>query len=247
MKDQYFGDINDYRKYGLLRALLSNAGGRLLVAWMLTPDDGGRDGRLRSYLEAPQTWRNYDPELFDGLADLLRSARQPSVSLIRGSTLLPRSSYYSAVVPDARPERDAWFQGLLCAATGAGLIFLDPDNGIEVPSRPVGRKRSSKYVMWQEVEGLWSAGYSLLIYQHFRREKRETFPQRLVSELGRRTGAQFTKVFRTPRVLFLMAAQHRHVEELKTGIGLLSDHWRGQIEAIELANKPLQPTGFASG
>ena len=47
MKDQYFGDINDYRKYGILRALQSKGQGTLLVAWMLTPDDGSRDGEFR--------------------------------------------------------------------------------------------------------------------------------------------------------------------------------------------------------
>jgi hypothetical protein len=170
-----------------------------------------------------------DPELFDGLAGLLRSAPRPSVSLIEGSRLLPRSSYYSAVVPDARPERDDWRQGLLRAATGADLVFLDPDNGIEVPSRPVGRRGSSKYVTWQEVEELWSAGYSLLLYQHFRREKRETFAQRLVSELGRRTGAQFTKAFRTPHVLFLLAAQDKHARQFRDATALLSARWNGQI------------------
>ena len=40
MKDQYFGDINDYRKYGLLRAITASSGLRLLVVWMLTPDEG---------------------------------------------------------------------------------------------------------------------------------------------------------------------------------------------------------------
>ena len=34
MKDQYFGDINDYRKYGILRALQSKGQRTLLVAWM---------------------------------------------------------------------------------------------------------------------------------------------------------------------------------------------------------------------
>ena len=57
MKDQYFGDINDYRKYGILRALQSKGLGTLLVAWMLTPDDSSRDGEFRSYLEDPATWR----------------------------------------------------------------------------------------------------------------------------------------------------------------------------------------------
>jgi hypothetical protein len=60
MKDRYFGDINDYRKYGLLRALQSYGDGHLLVAWMLTPDDGGRDGGLRSYLDDPSAWAKYD-------------------------------------------------------------------------------------------------------------------------------------------------------------------------------------------
>jgi hypothetical protein len=50
MKNQYFGDINDYRKYGLLRAWQAAGNGTLLVAWMLTPDDGSRDGGSRSYL-----------------------------------------------------------------------------------------------------------------------------------------------------------------------------------------------------
>ena len=48
MKDQYFGDINDYRKYGLLRAVVCTSGLRLMVAWMLTPDDGSTDGKFIS-------------------------------------------------------------------------------------------------------------------------------------------------------------------------------------------------------
>lgn len=79
MKNQYFGDINDYRKYGLLRALRSEGDGSLLVAWMLTPEDGGRDEGLRSYLDDPDTWAKYDPELFKGQADLLSTAPQPLV------------------------------------------------------------------------------------------------------------------------------------------------------------------------
>ncbi len=58
MKNQYFGDVNDYRKYGLLRALQGDGAGGLLVAWMLTPDDGSGDGGLRSYLAGPRRWRS---------------------------------------------------------------------------------------------------------------------------------------------------------------------------------------------
>jgi hypothetical protein len=111
MKNQYFGDIHDYRKYGLLRMLQSEGSGRLLVAWMLAPDDGSRDGGRRSYLQDPVTWMRYDPELFAGLAGLLGPASVPEVSLIERFTPLPRTSYYSAVVPDGGKERDAKRQG----------------------------------------------------------------------------------------------------------------------------------------
>lgn len=57
MKNQYFGDINDYRKYGLRRAILDSTRLQMLVAWMLTPDDGSTDGNFITYLEKPDKWR----------------------------------------------------------------------------------------------------------------------------------------------------------------------------------------------
>lgn len=129
-------------------------GGRLLVAWMLTPNDGRRDGEFRAYLQDPDRLRHYDPQLYDGLAALLRSAPMPAVSLIERSELLPDTTYYSEVVPDLRSDRDTWQQGLFDAARDVDVAFVDPDNGIEVPSKPVGRKGSSKYVTWGEIEGL---------------------------------------------------------------------------------------------
>jgi hypothetical protein len=238
MKNQYFGDVNDYLKYGLLRTLQSTWDGSLLVAWMLTPDDGSQDGKLRSYLDAPDSWAKYDPELFAGLANLIRSASQPSVSLIEKSPLLPRALYHSVLVPDGREERHAWQDDLNSKALGVDLVFLDPDNGIEVPSKPIGRKRSSKYVTWQEIQGLWKAGCSLLIYQHFRREARDTFARRLVSELRKRTGAGCTEAFLTPHVLFLLVTQARHLERMGSVAEVLSVRWRGQIKTMGLANTP---------
>jgi hypothetical protein len=49
MKNQYFGDINDYRKYGLLRAF-AEAHLSVGVCWLLTADDAGGDGELRRLL-----------------------------------------------------------------------------------------------------------------------------------------------------------------------------------------------------
>lgn len=68
MKHQYVGDINDYRKYALLRALSEGGTNRVGVCWMLTPDDGGADGGKLAYLGQPERFRHFDPELFDILA-----------------------------------------------------------------------------------------------------------------------------------------------------------------------------------
>lgn len=46
LKDQYVGDISDYEKYGLLRALSASADLPLAICWMLTaPDTTGEVGR----------------------------------------------------------------------------------------------------------------------------------------------------------------------------------------------------------
>jgi hypothetical protein len=55
MKNQYFGDINDYRKYGLLRLLSGRGQIRTAVCWMLTADNGSSDGSRIDYLRSPLT------------------------------------------------------------------------------------------------------------------------------------------------------------------------------------------------
>lgn len=246
MKNQYFGDINDYRKYGLLRALQSGGDLRLLVAWMLTEDDGSTDGDFRSYLQQLKRWQPYDPELLTGLSRLLQTGVPRQVSLIAGSSLLPNTSYYSALVPDARNDRRCWLEGLLLAAKGMDLVFLDPDNGIEVKSKAVGQRGSSKHVAWEEIDAVWDAGCSLLIYQHFPRESRRSFIERLGSELQGRTGAAFTEAFKTPHVLFLLAAQERHESTFRTAIEAKLPVWADQIDVVGLANKESRGRPFAS-
>jgi hypothetical protein len=50
MKNQYIADINDYRKYGLIRTLSDSGKIRVGICWMLTPDDNRTDGQFTNYL-----------------------------------------------------------------------------------------------------------------------------------------------------------------------------------------------------
>jgi hypothetical protein len=242
MKNQYFGDVNDYRKYGLLRRLAAAGFGHLVVAWMLTPNDGSGDGEIRAYLKTPEKWATYDPDLYDGLRDMLRGDVAPDVSRFEASRLLQGVSFYSRVVPDARVGRAAWHQGLLDSSAGADLVFVDPDNGIEVRSKPIGRRGSSKYAAWSELESLWNRGSSVVLYQHFRRQSRRAFASTLAHEFAFRTGARLIEMFQTAHALFLLAAQDRHEAPFFTARREVQILWPNQIKVVGLANKALQPT-----
>ena len=106
MKDQYFGDVNDYRKYGLLRAL-GHAGFKTLVVWMLTPNDGRSDGRFTDYLDQPSHWKHYDEELYDALHDWVKVSRPrrpaPAAAPPRAARIQPAASAQTPATAPASP------------------------------------------------------------------------------------------------------------------------------------------------
>jgi len=234
VKNQYFGDINDYRKYGLLRAIVRASGLSLYVAWMLTPDDGGSDGKFVSYLDDPERWKSYDLELYCALRGFMRDKEPRRVSMIESTDLLPKTKCFSEVVPDAGLERDEWFRQLLVSARDFDFIFLDPDNGLEIKSKPYGRKKSSKYLYWREIEELWSSGMSLLIYQHFIHENRCGFIQRLLAKLQSKTPGSLVEAFSTPNVVFLMALQPEHHCFHQAIVNDVRKRWQEQVRHWEL-------------
>lgn len=234
MKHQYFGDVNDFRKYGLLRTLQRETGLRLAVYWMLTPDDQRTDGQFVSYLGQASKWRAYDTELFDVLAEVVPSGRTlrhvEERQVLHGSVLIDRG------VPDDRVLRATHFRGVLQELAGAELVFFDPDNGIEVPSCPPGRKDSSKYVAWSELIATYNAGRSLLIYQHFPRQARGVFVTETANKLRERTGAHGVTCFQTANVAFFLVAQPVHEEAMKRGSKEVDRIWGNQIKVSHYAN-----------
>jgi len=230
MKNQYFGDINDYKKYGLLRSIVSAGDMSVLVAWMLTPDDGSSDGKFIEYLGKPSVWEKYDPSLYRGLVRLMGGANERNVALIEASSILNGCSFFSESVPDAKPGRETWFSSLLNESINHDLVFLDPDNGLEIKSRPYGRKNSSKFLYWREVSKLWVSGKSLLMYQHFIREKRDDFIQRMLKSLNDLAEHSSVEAFSTQRVVFLLALQPEHHHFRQTIIDKVNVSWRGQIK-----------------
>ncbi|MEO8036577.1 MAG: hypothetical protein ABI837_19220 [Acidobacteriota bacterium] len=164
MKNQYFGDVNDWRKFYILRTLLA-AGVKLTIGWMLTPDDGSSNGSRLDYLSGPAQG-SADRELFDWFRAWNGDGAVRQVSLIEDSGLLAGAGFVRDPLGDSSSERDRWFEKLAAMARGTSLIFLDPDNGLEIKSVRRGARSSSKYVYWDEIRVLLEQGFSVLVYQH---------------------------------------------------------------------------------
>ncbi len=230
MKNQYFGDENDYRKYGLLRVLTNGGTIPTTVCWMLTPNDGGSDGGLTEYLRDPRSWRHHDDELFDRLHELMHGKAVRAVSLFERSGLLPNAAFFSRALKDDPTQRRFYFRELNEIAAHTKLTFFDPDTGMEIKSVGLGRKKSNKYLFWQELEEHYRAGNSTLVYQHFPHENREKFIERRTAEFLRRTGTPVVFSFRTSRVVFFLISQSSDVEHYVQQSELLSKTWGEQFD-----------------
>ncbi|MDA5094217.1 hypothetical protein O2N63_08960 [Aliiroseovarius sp. KMU-50] len=168
MQDRYAGDVGDYVKLGLLRAL--GKGRQTGVVWYRFPDeDHNNDGRHVKYLSQPERYRYLDPDLYDHLRKVVVSARTVSSLLptLPGAVSVG-NSVDSGVVP-ARLRRDwrrTWFDRALREVSGCDIVFADPDNGIVDDADT--RKRSAKYgkqIPLNEVQTL-ADGRCAVIYHH---------------------------------------------------------------------------------
>jgi hypothetical protein len=214
MKNQYFGDVNDYQKYSLLRRLGGNGKLRVTVCWMLTPDDTRSDGSRVGYLREPEIWREHDPVVFEHLREHVIRRGIRSVNVIEDVTVLPNCQFFGEAVEDDAEQRGAYFRRFLKFASGTDLVFFDPDNGLGVKSVPPGSRKSSKYVYWDEIARTYSAGHSILIYQHFPRKPRQPFLASLAKRFGALSGPRHMLSFTTSHVAFLLVPQENHQETL---------------------------------
>ena len=171
MRDCYVGDIGDFAKYGLLRAI--GKGKRLGVAWYLCVDlemGNTGDGRHIAYLQRPDEWRHLDPDLFDTLKNLIDEKRR-SVAEIAKSGILRSADFADEpidvtqiAVHERESWRRAWFERVQNTLSYCDLVFADPDNGLYPdekfkPTRKVNAKRIPLYEALALAEGRTAVVY----------------------------------------------------------------------------------------
>lgn len=205
MKHQYVGDINDYRKYTLLRALSADGTNRIGVCWMLTPDDGSTDGGKLAYLQQPGRYQRFDPELFDILGHAAAEPDRRRLQTIEHSGTIAAAIYHNDLLPQAEDERAAYMAECRAKFADADLVFFDPDNGIEAPSVKKRHGKALKYVFLDEVATVYGSGQSALIYQHFPMMKpRPQFVADTVARLRATTPDAAIFTFTTAHVVFFL-------------------------------------------
>jgi hypothetical protein len=234
MQDRYVGDIGDYVKLAILRAL--SPGRRLGIAWWLFPDSGSvGDGRHISYLGAPTKWRHLDPQLYDALEHVVASGSR-KIAALEDANLLPGSIYFSEVIPtgatpyETRKRREGWFARCQAQLTGCDLVFLDPDNGLEPKAFSLGAKKGGKSVSLAALETLRQPGRTLVVYHHHtRRAEGHVAELSYWADRLRARGFDRVDALRaspySPRAFFLLNAD----DEMRDRAAALGKQWGNLI------------------
>lgn len=163
MKRQYLGDSKDSFKWDYLHFLVEALGYRRLeIAWVMSADDGGSDGRTA-------------PELFParkeilGLCHQLRARRDPGLLYALPATT---GAPYTVGIHDGGEATYGNREGSFFAGIEAGpeqVILLDPDNGFE-PERSF----TDRHVRYADLDRLIRTLPSdavVVVFQHHRRKK----------------------------------------------------------------------------
>jgi hypothetical protein len=188
MQNRYVGDVGDFGKYHLLKALCHGEdGGKALflgVVWYLVPNESHNDdGKHIRYLETTasnlERFRKGDPLLYDTLAEIVKAGKR-NVGLIREEKVLPAdTAFYEAVLtfdgisnnsPSNRLKRvnyrNEWVRGAIKVTERCDIIFVDPDNGLQVTSVKPHQKTGPKYTFFEELVPFVRRRQSLVIYHH---------------------------------------------------------------------------------
>ncbi|MBQ8800251.1 MAG: hypothetical protein IJZ55_11880 [Lachnospiraceae bacterium] len=183
MQNRYAGDVGDFGKIGLLRAL-EQEGLRVGVNWYLVGDEShNNDGKHVGYLNDKQ-YVDCDNELLYLLSEMVLQKKR-SVEQLECLNALQTQRYYHRVIPlpnDIKGKaRREWHKNAVEAMRGCDLVFLDPDNGLLPKSVGFGSAKSVKYVLSEEIIDYYKNGYSVVFYSHRTREQLDVYLERFMN------------------------------------------------------------------
>lgn len=187
MQDQYAFDIGDFGKCGLLRRVTEDR--RLGVVWYRVPNGGNQDGKYTQYLsdDKRNQYKRCDEDLFNRFRAAFQMGIR-SVAAISTATILPETTVYFPDQLDFRhilqpantrrgkderlALRSSWVRRASEAVQQCDIVFLDPDNGLEVPSCLSYYTKGPKFAFKNELKTFLKTAKLVVLYHHLNRHKK---------------------------------------------------------------------------
>lgn len=218
MQNRYVGDLGDFGKFGLLKALRGEpADLRLGVVWYLTNlQEGNADGKHIRYLSNGNDSAQFtdcDPVLYSVLGEVV--AKRRSVQVLRERCVLGEGvTFFEKPVAD-KSLRAAWVAEALRSTETSDMVFLDPDNGLAPKSVPMTSQDAVKYVYLPEISEFLGREQSVVVYHHLGRHKKadeqiKTQIEVIDRDLRPSGGTIGVRYHRgTARAYFILMARHQ--------------------------------------
>jgi hypothetical protein len=234
MQERYLGDSHDYAIYALLRRLRNVLGGTIGLNWYLTRHSqvdklGNKDGEKRHHITS-KGWRGWEGDLLNQLAPL-QMLSERRLGRVAELEILPQGTlYFDDYVPQS--DRAIWHCKARDVLKAADILFLDPDNGFEVPSAT--SRTIPKYALYSEAIDFLNDGKIVVAIQFARQcapvERGLAVRKRLSVLLERNMEIPIVRARLAPNLLFVTLAPKAREEEVSAAIIAFAE----QREKIEL-------------
>lgn len=168
MKNQYFGDNRDLFKYDLVYQIIqSGLVDHFTFIPMLTEPDNTKQGGNRNRDKAKAGTENKDLVRFlNAFEDKNKRDIKQLETFFKAKdaiTIYRSDKYFSHL------RRDEYFKKICDKLLSKSLVFVDPDNGLEI-----GRTKE-KHILYTEVKDLYNKSSILMIFQFLPRKNREIY------------------------------------------------------------------------
>jgi len=195
MQNRYTGDVGDFGKYGLLRALCGRVSignkpeFKLGIIWCLFPDEPHtNDGLHISYLDVSDKndrhFRSLDQSLYDKLLEFVVCGNRNVTAIQESLIFSKRSNFFAeplsfndlpyrsrSTLQERLLIRENWWEKANKTVFSCDLVFLDPDNGIASDNLKTSAKKAPKFIFVSDIEPYVERGQTIIIYHHIGRHK----------------------------------------------------------------------------
>lgn len=246
MQNRYVADVGNLGKYGLLR-YITKTNLSLGINWYLVPDENNNeDGKYISYLEK-NDYSQCDEELYYIMKKIINEDRR-NIDSIQESDIFPANTLFNKELLDYHKEtdwnhrnelRNNWHHRALEKLCSSDIVFLDPDNGLQVKSTSLTSEKGNKYIGYKELEDYYNLGLSIIFYNHRERKPEEEYLNKFrrlkEDDAFKNSAVTGLKFKRGTTRDYIFILQQQHADAVKDSLNSLMDSkWKEHFSILNI-------------